>query len=85
MHPLVSDHAQWVLSNNNKKAFYNLIYQSWVRKLLYYFDDEKLNSITIKDNDYKYLLQIAELCSFTESKLEALREYFGDQFEEKII
>ena len=85
MHPLVSDHAQWVLFSNNKKAFYNLIYQSWIIKLLYYFDDDKIENISYQDKEYKILSQIVDLCSSTEYRLQRLRDYFGEQYEEKII
>ena len=85
MHSLVSEHAQRVLINDDKKFFLNLIEQNWINKILHFFDRGKIGNINYQDKDYIYLSQIADVCSSTESKLQFLLEYLGDQYEERII
>ena len=85
IHPLVADHAQRVLIGEDVKGFFNLIDQNWLKKILYFFDSEKLESISYKNEDYQYLPQIAEMCSETELKLQKLRGNIGVHFEEKLL
>ena len=85
MHSLVSEHAQHVLTDVDKKSFFNLIEQNWINKILHFFNYDQLKHINYQDKDFMYLAQIAAVCSSTEIRLHTLRKYLGDQYEETII
>jgi tetratricopeptide (TPR) repeat protein len=70
-----------VLQQTSPKPLSEDLSLTWTRKLLNYFNDEKLGRLTPSDEAYKNIEKVARLCMVTESRLERGESGFQTRYQ----
>ena len=81
VHAMTARYALWVLQQTSPKPLSEDLSLTWTRKLLNYFNDEKLARLTPSDEAYRNIEKVARLCMVTESRLERGESGFQTRYQ----